>query len=191
KQALTFMVFREQPTPEWTESVQARPVPLDPDRLAPLEATPDQIDILIGLPPDGQVPTLGEHPLTKALEVASDHHLVVLDAQHPVPAPSAARVNWRWSRMRVGLRGGDIPRLADFLSAICDLAAGNAAWDLRVQMTALCAPQSLNPVEQGERVFAASRVVLDSDMDAVTKASGRSEERRVGKEWRGWRWVDK
>jgi hypothetical protein len=181
RQALTFIIFREQPVPEWADSIQAKPVTLDPDRLAPLEVSADDIDILIGLAPDNPVPLLADHPLTKVLNVASTRQLVILDAQHPVPTPSAARIDWRWSRIRVGLRGGDIYRIADFLADIHGLAAANASWDVRVQLTPARAPRPLHPVE--EREFTAGRLVLDSDMDAVTKASGTRHEHR-GSRWR-------
>lgn len=182
KQALTFIIFREQPVQEWAARVKAEAVTLDPDRLAPLEASADDIDILIGLPPYEQAPLLAGHPLTKVLEVASAHQFIVLDAQHPVPTPSAARVDWRWSRIRVGLRDADVPRLADFLAAIYHLAAVHP-WDLRVQMTAARSSQPLSPAAPGGRGSTAGRLVLDSDMDAVTKASG-SEHNHRGSRWR-------
>jgi hypothetical protein len=183
KQALTFIIFREQPTPEWADRIKAQPVTLDPDRLAPLEASTDDIDILIGLAPDDQAPTLAEHPLTKVLRVASAHQLLVLDSQHPVPAPSAVRVDWRWSRIRVGLRGTDVRRLAGFLAGIYRLAAAPASWDVRVQMTPARAPQPLNPAGPREQGFTTGRLVLDTDMDAVTRADGIEHKHR-GSRWR-------
>jgi hypothetical protein len=182
-QALTFIIFREQPVPEWAGRIKAQPVTLDPDRLAPLEASTDDIDILIGLAPDDQVPTLADHPLTKVLGVASTHQLLVLDSQHPVPAPSAVRVDWRWSRIRVGLRGTDVHRLTDFLAGIHRLAAVYASWDVRVQVTPVRAPQPLSPTGLREQGSTTGRLVLDSDLDAVTRAGGIEHKHR-GSRWR-------
>jgi hypothetical protein len=129
--AVTFILFRELPAREWAQNLDARPVPIDPQRLAPLETCTDLIDVLVGLAPEKWAPLLQAHPLKLVLGVAAEHQLIVLDAQNPVPTPSARHATWRWSRVRVGLRGADVYRVGEFLYAIRDLATANPTWDLR------------------------------------------------------------
>jgi hypothetical protein len=174
--ALTFILFREQPSPEWAKKLDARPVPTDSQRLAPLETCTDLIDVLVGLAPDKWAPLLRNHPIKLVLGVAAEHQLIVLDAQNPVPTPSSRHAAWRWSRVRVGLRGADVYRVGEFLFAIRDLATANPSWDLRVQMTPACPARPVNRVRYQPHERAPGRLVLDSDLDAVTKATGRTHE---------------
>jgi len=171
RQALTFVVFREQPVAEWAQSLNAHPVPLDPDRLAPLEASANKIDVLVGLPPEDPAPLLADHPVTRVLSVAAGHHLMALDARHPIPAPSAAKVDWRWSRVRIGLRDADMACLPSFLDSICRLTTANPTWDVQIQMTPSSRPQMVIPARRNRQAGAA-RLIFDSDLDAVTKADG-------------------
>ncbi|HEY3906954.1 MAG TPA: hypothetical protein VGM14_23820 [Streptosporangiaceae bacterium] len=183
KTALTFIMFRELPALKWRNTVAARPVRTDPQRLAPLETCTDMIDVIVGLAPDGRAPLLSDHPLKRVLAVAAKHRLIVLDAQNPVPTPSALHADWRWSRVRVGLRDPDISGLGKFLDAIRVLAADNEAWDLRVQMTPGQSARSVNPVGHVTDERGAGRLVLDSDLDPVTKAAGVRHKHRESR-WR-------
>jgi hypothetical protein len=120
KQALTFVVFREEPSSDWVEAMQAKRVQLDPDRLAPLETSPDVIEIFLAMPADADPPPIEHHPLTAVLAKAKNHHLIVLEAQLPVPAEDPYP-NRRWARVRIALRDEEIAILPCFLKSIGDL----------------------------------------------------------------------
>jgi hypothetical protein len=178
-QALTFVVFREEPAKEWMAGLEARPVELDPDRLAPLENAADVIELFISVPGDREPPALDRHPLARVLAAAAEQHLIVLDAQLPVPSPSAGYTERIWARARVGLRDGEIRRLPAFLLAVRQRVAGDESGspgcppcDVLVRSVA---ERPLRVIVSASRAGPAAepRRVLASEMDVVAAATGR------------------
>jgi hypothetical protein len=88
-QTVTFVVFREEPPPNWAAPAYQRELDLDPDRLAPLEQVTSTVDVFLGMPRECGLHVLDNHPLTDILRAAKTHRLVVLEIQLPVPAPVA------------------------------------------------------------------------------------------------------
>jgi hypothetical protein len=117
-QAVTFAVFREEPDKHWLETnAIVRKPSLDPDRLAPVEAITNIIDIFVGVSRDKML-TIAEHPISDVLKAAA-RKLIVLEAQLPVPAPVGDFPDRQWARIRIGLRDdGDIERLTPFLKGL-------------------------------------------------------------------------
>ena len=184
-QALTFIVFREQPTEAWRKELHARQVELDPDRLAPLEQIVNTIVIYIGVNRGVDLPPLGGHPLATTLGAIARHHLITLEVQLPVPAPFGACPDRHWARVRIGLRDTDISYLAPFLDTIRADTETHPDWDVRVQVVPERGPRAIaanrSAVPAGE-----SHVVLASEMDIVaSKDSNQSQgDHAYAHEWR-------
>lgn len=117
-QALTFIVFREELTKKWPEGLEARPVVLDPDRLAPTENPADVIEVFVSIPASGNWPAITHHPILAVLKAARDQQLLVLEVTMPMPTPVAEYHDRIWARVRVGLRDAEIRRLPAFLGAV-------------------------------------------------------------------------
>jgi hypothetical protein len=117
-QAITFMVFRDEPTGEWKiGNGDHQKLDLNPDRLAPTDSVASTVDIFVSSDRDKLV-KIKEHPLVVILE-AVKNNLIVLDAQLPVPAPVDGYGRKQWARIRVALRDADdIGRLNGFLNDV-------------------------------------------------------------------------
>jgi hypothetical protein len=185
-QALTFVVFREEPAREWARGASPYPVALDPDRLAPQEDVPDFAEILLSVPRTGKAPIIANHPLVTALAAAAEHRLLVLDAQVPVPPPSAAHAERIWARLRVAARDVEIRQLPSFLDDIRQRVpriAGHPECDIWVQ----AAP------ERNVRIILSSALpppatralqVLAKDMDVISAYTADDEQRTDAADWR-------
>ncbi len=192
-QAVTFVVFREEPTEEWVTRLAARRVDLDSDRLAPLENTTDIIDIFVSVPRDCEPPALECHPLVEVLAAAAEHHLTVLDAQLPVPSPSSAYTERIWARAQVGLHDGEIGRLPGFLRAVREHVAGNEVANSTgrppCDVLVRSGPERpLRVIVSSSRTGPAteSRLVLASGMDVVAAVT-TPEAQREDSDAKNWR----
>jgi len=110
-------------------------------------------------------------PLLHALAAAADYRLIVLDAQLPVPAPSAAYTDRTWARLRVGMHDAEIRRLPAFLQAIRRRIRTNAATppsDIWVRTAPERGLRIILPT-QPPRSTAGSRHVLASDIRACER----------------------
>jgi hypothetical protein len=173
-QALTFVVFREQPDKDWARNIYQREIAQDPDRLAPQESVLDIVEILLSVPRQGEPPALACHPLAGAMAAAADHRLKVLDAQLPVPPPSAAYTDRTWARLRVGLRDAEICRLPTFLQSIrkrIDCPAGRPVCDVWVRTAPEC-PRRVIVATQPPPPARQSEPVLASDLDVIAATDG-------------------
>ena len=106
---MTFVVFRGQPDMDWPRgnNVQARPVELDSDRLAPTDNVTDAVDVFIGIHAS-EMPVLARHPLIAVIEAAR-HKLILLEVEMPVPSPDGEYRDRQWTRARVAIRdAGDL-----------------------------------------------------------------------------------
>ncbi len=201
-QALTFIVFREEPAKDWAAKLDRCPIAFDPDRLAPTETASDIVEIFLDVPPSDDWPALDQHPISAVLEAAADRRLLVLEADLPIPCPVAGVSGRTWARVRIGLRDAEIRRLPAFLDAIrqkltrtwgesgspeitsnrlpCDV------WARTVPGGALRAtardPASTVAEEQAVQAGRPSRLVRAPDMDVVTKVA--REETAGDPEWR-------
>ena len=117
-QALTFIVFREEPAKDWAAKLDRCPIAFDPDRLAPVENASDIVEIFLDVSPGDDWPALDQHPISAVLEAAADRRFLVLEADLPVPCPVAGVSDRTWARVRIGLRDAEIRRLPAFLEAI-------------------------------------------------------------------------
>ena len=183
-QALTFIVFREQPTEAWRQGLRARQVELDPDRLAPLEQFVNTIVIYIGVTRGVDFPPLGGHPLlTTLLGAIAMHHLITAEIQLPVPAPYGACPDRHWARVRIGLRDTDIGYLAPFLDSIRAGTETHPDWDVRVQVVPDGGPRAIAAIKSAVPAGEA-RVVLASEMDVVTSRESSQSSGDHGRDWR-------
>ena len=142
RHGLTFIVFREEPRPEWQESIGARRVELEADQLTAREAPIGDVDVFVGMP-FTRMGTLDGHPLAKVLAVTRTHRRLVLDVQLPAPPPREGSRDRRWMRVRVGLRDGEVPTLATFLAALDDAVRNDCppGLDLLVQVAPQAPPR--------------------------------------------------
>jgi hypothetical protein len=168
KQALTFIVFREDPAEEWATGpgIESHPAGLDPDRLAPIENALDSVEVFLSVACGQDWPTMGAHPVPAVLRAAAAQRLVVLEADVPVPPPVAEEGHRTWARVRVGLRDDEIRRLPGFLHAIQDeFIRSEIAGDAWIRtapgggLRVLVQESDLKPAE--------SHLVLASHMDVV------------------------
>jgi hypothetical protein len=118
-QAMTYLVFRERPSAYWVngESVggpaaaDVRPVPFDPDRLAPREPPEWVLEVVVGIPELPVVMPLEDHPVRAVLAAAARFNFTVLSVQLPAPPPRVRPDDEprRWLRLRVAVpyRRGD------------------------------------------------------------------------------------
>ena len=190
-QALTFVVFREEPAEKWSEGLDVRPVALDPDRLAPMDSPPDTVEVFLSLPARGGWPAVTHHPIRAVLKAAKEQRLIVLEADLPIPAPVADGYDRIWARVRVGLRDAEIRRLPAFLEAverrIRNLkAVPCGAWVRTVPGAGLraivAAPPGQGTIPGGSAGH--SRLVLASDIDVVACVTGAQLPEPEVPDWR-------
>jgi hypothetical protein len=140
-QALTFVVFREQPEAAWQSANDPVTLQLDADRLIATEATIGNVDVFVGLPA-GRAAPVGDHPLSRILAEARARERAVTDVQLPAPPPPGASRGHVWSRVRIGLRSNETGDLDAFLDAVHRaVASGSAEAELLVDMASQTPPR--------------------------------------------------
>jgi len=204
-QSLTFAVFRDEPKADWACAPEdVIKVDLDPGQLAPVENPTGVVGVFLGLGKGHGLLPIPGHPVTAVLQAAAHRRLTVLEVQLPVPAPAAAYADLRWARVQLGLRDGDVGRMAAFLGDIQQLtvtangqpqpvSGQHAARPVvGVQTVSEGIPRILNPrpaaanpgpaAEQDE--VGRTELVLASDLDVVTASGVHSGESAAEKTWR-------
>jgi hypothetical protein len=185
RQAMTFVVFRGQPDIDWPrgDNVQARPVELDPDRLAPTDNVTDAVDVFIGIHAS-KMPVLARHPLIAVIEAAR-HKLILLEVELPVPSPDKRYRDRQWARARVAIRdAGDLGRLTGFLESIREQISesGQTGLAVAVQTVPTADPRIL--VDTAEPTCSrASEPVLTGDLD-VSNVRALAHEPQDSVTWR-------
>ncbi len=184
-QAFTFVVFREEPDPKWAEGLDAKPVALAPDRLAPMENPADEVDIFVSVPPKPDWPAIAQHPIMAVLKAARGQRLMVLEASLPVPPPAGAHQDRIWARVRVGLRDGEIGRLPTFLDELQERISDRRYGPCHAWVRTL--------PDGGLRVVAPpppaagsgqARPVLASDIDVIARVTGPRPAEPPVRDWR-------
>jgi hypothetical protein len=181
-QAMTYLVFRERPAPGWlsTDSeagVEVATVPLDPDRLAPMEPPEWMLEILVGIPESAVAIPLAEHPLLTIVTDTQRYNFRVTGVQLPAPPPPGG-AGRRWMRLRVGVsyrRGDSLRGLGAFLyrlHGMDDAEFGDGTLRVIVRV---------NADRSGTPSVAASRPLSDKDFDVVP------DEEAAGDPYRNWR----
>jgi len=193
RQALTFVVFREQPEADWVTRPVVFPVDLDPDRLAPAESVTGTVEIFLGLPQDHEPLTVDRHPITAMLAAAAERRLTVLEVQLPVPPPTSAYRNYYWARVQVAFREFEIEEISPFLESVrkrAYIACGvhdksevaHPLWITAVKTTLESELRIINPPEIVGR--GVTGLVLASDMDVTARCGSFSAESEDAKTWR-------
>jgi hypothetical protein len=184
-QALTFVVFREEPDPKWAEGLDVRPVALAPDRLAPMENAADEVDVFVSVPPKPDWPVIAQHPIMAVLKAARGQRLMVLEASLPVPPPAGADRDRIWARVRVGLRDGEIWRLPTFLDELQERMSDRKygpchAWVRTLPDGGLRVVATPAPAAGTGR----ARPVLASDIDVIARVTGPRPAEPPVRDWR-------
>jgi hypothetical protein len=201
RQALTFLVFRQPPPSDWPPTARTVRIRIDPDRLAPVDEATEPLDIWICVPGLGDFPVIGEHPLLTVLESASARGLLLQDTQFPAPPPDGSAFwesafwesgSGHWARLRIGLHDTEIAQLGPFLRELrAKLARRGSASRLLVRTTGQARLRELPlipdvllaaPVAAGGGP--ADRLVLATELDAVTAALRGGFADPVGRNWR-------
>jgi hypothetical protein len=193
-QALTFVVFREQPEADWVTHPVVFPVDINPDRLAPGESVTGTVDIFLGLPRGNEAPRVRSHPITTMLAVAAEHRLSILEVQLPVPPPINAYSNYLWARVQVALREFEITQISPFLESVrrrthtayklnVKSNVSELLWITAVKTTPESDPRVINPPEFVRP--GATGLVLANDMDITACGGSHSNRRQRAKAWRG------
>ena len=188
-QALTFLIFREEPATEWIERWQPQRVELDPDRLAPMEIATDIVELFVSVPRHREPPAFECHPLGIVLAVAASCRLSVLDVQLPVPSPLAAYQGSTWARVRVGLHDGDIHLLARFLIGVRQRINDNSSLHLICHVLVRTAPEQLLRTilkMPPEPTSDENPWVTASEIDVITASSDWQHNREAAGE-KNWR----
>jgi hypothetical protein len=189
RQALTFVVFREQPEADWVTRPVVFPVDLDTDRLAPDESITGMVEIFLGIPQDHEPLTVDRHPIKVMLAAAAKHRLSVLEVQLPVPPPTSAYSNYYWARVQVGLREFEIEEISPFLESVrtrADIACEpheksdmpHPLWITGIKTTPEGGLRIINPPEIAGR--SVTGLVLARDMDVTARSAGSED----AKTWR-------
>lgn len=217
RQALTFLVFRQPPPPEWPPAGRTVRIRIDPDRLAPVDEATEPLDIWLCVRGLGDFAVLAEHPLLTVFECAATRGLLLQDTQFPAPPPDGSAFwesafwesgNGHWARLRIGLHDTEIPQLGPFLRELrARLARHGSATRLLVRTMGQArlrelplldppgpdgssAPSSVPdgssaPAEtapMGHR--GSTRLVLATELDAVTAALRGGFADPVARDWR-------
>jgi hypothetical protein len=201
-QSLTFAVFRDEPKADWDCAPEdVIKVDLDPGQLAPAEEPTGVVGVFLGLERGQDLLPVSDHPVVAVLRAAAQCRLTVLEVQLPVPAPAAAYADLQWARVQLGLRDGDIGRLAPFLDDMCQLtepatdpAGGQprATPVVGIQTVAEGIPRILNPRSAAanpgpaaeQSAAARTELVLASDLDVVAASGVHQHESADAKTWR-------
>ena len=180
--AMTYLVFRERPTAGWVPADNERDgavatVPLDPDRLAPMEPPEWVLEVLIGIPESAVAIPLAEHPLLAIVTATQRYNFRVTGVQLPAPPPPGG-IGRRWMRLRVGVsyrRGDSLRGLGTFLYRLHGMdnaVFGDGTLSVIVRV---------NAERSGTPGMAVSRPLSDKDFDVVP------DEEAAGDPYRNWR----
>jgi hypothetical protein len=177
--AMTYLVFRERPSLAWLQADadgdgRIAPVPLDPDRLAPMEPPEWVLEVLVGIPESAVAIALAEHPLIAIVTATQRHNFRVTSVQLPAPPPPGGSGR-RWMRLRVGVsyrRGDSLRGLGSFLNRLHRMddepfADGTLSVIVRVN-----ADRSAMPNRVG------SRPLSDKDFDVVPDQEAATDTQR-------------
>lgn len=148
RQAVSFIVFREEPEPDWQPG--RVPVELDIDRLIAQEAPLALIDVYVGLERYG-LRNLDQHPVWRLLRLARERRLQIAGVQLPATPPIGGSPGRHWTRATIGLRSNEVSRLDDLLVRISRTVgeAGGPGVDLLIDMSTLTPPRRfLGEVEE-------------------------------------------
>jgi len=169
RQALTFLVFREPPV-NWPPPGGV-PVPLDPDRLAPIDEATTPLDVWIGVAREREFSLIAEHALVTVLGLAARFRLLLQDTQFPAPPPAASD-DCVWARFRIGLHDPEIGRLGPFLRNLQDRLTDDPSVLRLLLRTTAAAPIREFPVNEAapEPTAPARRLVLARELDVVAIA---------------------
>ena len=176
-QAVTFVVFRQEPEKDWVKNATIIEPDFHPDRLAPMESITGVVDVFVGVSRDEML-AITDHPVTGILKAAA-RRLIVLDAQLPVPAPVEGYGGRQWARVRLGLRNnGDIKRLAPFLDNVYKRMTAKSSdkqpYVVAVQMARTVAPRIIAGPKKCRTTE--SNLVLTSDLDITYPAANQGED---------------
>ena len=170
-----------------------------PGPLAPLADVTDVVSVFVGLDRGSGLLATASHPIMAVLQSAATHRLTVLEVQLPFPAPAAEYAHLQWARAQLGVRDGDVSRLALFLNDMHALAfrpaGGGPHADtpvVGVQTVAEGIPRILNPrLATADPGRAADRdnttrirLVLASDLDVVAASGVQRTESPAARTWR-------
>jgi hypothetical protein len=196
--AMTYLVFRERPAAGWVPTdttpngaVASAPngavasardgavasVPLDPDRLAPMEPPEWVLEVLVGIPESAVAIPLAEHPLLAIVTATQRYNFRVTGVQLPAPPPPGGSGR-RWMRLRVGVsyrRGDSLRGLGTFLYRLHGMdnsPFGDGTLSVIVRV---------NAERSGTPGMAVSRPLSDKDFDVVP------DEEAAGDPYRNWR----
>jgi hypothetical protein len=185
-QSLTFAVFRDQPA-DWPEDAgEVTEVALDPGRLTWFDDAAGQIGVFLGFRPDSQ-PRVREHPITAVLSLAALRGLIVSEIRLPCPPPLAAYADLQWACVQLSASSQDLRHSMRFLvdlqlvvtTAVVGVQASSDGF-LRILNPRPPAAQAAE-IDSGSR---RSRLVLASDLDAVTRGGRLLTENASAPSWR-------
>jgi len=167
-QAMTYLVFRDRPNTNWilgqagADGVVEQ-IPLDPDRLAPMEPPEWVLEILIGIPDSAPGIGLAEHPLVTLVTATRRYNFRVTSVQLPAPPPPGG-AGRHWMRLRVGVsyrRGDSLRGLGAFLYRLRRMDGATFGDGTLSVITLVNSEQSVTPSRTG------SRPLSDRDFDVV------------------------
>jgi hypothetical protein len=183
REALTFLVFREPPE-DWPPPGGVR-VPIDPDRLAPIDEATEPLDIWVGVASETEFAMVKDHAIVTVLECAARGGLPLVDIQMPAPPPVGADTGCLWARFRLGVHDTEMERLGSFLSALrLRLEEDATARRLLVRTT----PQgTIRTIPISDAVTTKSPgdiLVLARDLDVVAMATKPGQATATARDWR-------
>lgn len=138
--ALSFIVFREEPHPNWQPDRVA--VDLVADRLIANEAPVAKLDVFIGLARHG-LHDIADHPVGRFLALAERRRLQVRNVRFPAPPPEGGSPDRNWTWATIGIRSNEVADLAELLQEISDTVArpGDEGVDLLVDTSTPTPPR--------------------------------------------------
>jgi hypothetical protein len=165
REALTFLMFRQAPE-NWPGEGGVR-VPIDTDRLTPLDESAQPLDIWIGMARDHQFGPMTTHPLVTLADRVRDHGLQLRDIQFPAPPPSAGETIW--ARLCVGIHDSEMGRLGPFLRETRSrLDDDHATKRLLIRTTPQGSLHEVLADGAGPRAEHRTSLILASDLDVVS-----------------------
>lgn len=179
---MSYLVFRERPPTGWMDgdpdpASSVAPVPLDADRLAPMEPPEWVLEVLVGIPDSSVAIPLVRHPLLQIVTQTQRYNFRVTDVQLPAPPPPGG-AGRRWMRLRIGVsyrRGDSLRGLGGFLYRLHQMDESPFAEGTLRVIVRVNAEGSPMPG------MAVSRPLSDRDFDVVP------DDEAAGDPYRNWR----